>query len=331
MSLLFRGATALRNWLFDQGLKPSVKTGVPVLVVGNLIAGGAGKTPTVLALVDLLQRQGWRVGLISRGYGRQTQGVRHVHPTSEAMDVGDEPLLLARRAQVPVAVGRDRVQAARSLLQAHPEVNLLISDDGLQHRSLHRDLQVLVFDERGTGNGWLLPAGPLRQPLPTACPPDTLVVYNAAQPTTPLPGHLGVRSLQGVVEFSRWRAGEAATADALTQLAERSQHEPIWAAAGIAQPHRFFDLLTKAGVRFQPLPLPDHFDFQANLPWPVGSVLIVTEKDAVKLTEPLLGQAEVWVAPLDFQLDAAFAQALKALMNSLSLYPPTTDHGSPTA
>ena len=230
-----------------------------------------------------------------------------------------------------MTVGRDRVQAARSLLQAHPEVNLLISDDGLQHRSLHRDLQVLVFDERGIGNGWLLPAGPLRQPLPAACPPHTLVVYNAAQPTTPLPGHRGVRALQGVVEWSRWRDGASAKADALTQLAERSQHQPIWAAAGIAQPHRFFDLLTQAGVRFTPLPLPDHFDFQAEVPWPGGAVVIVTEKDAVKLTEPLLDQAEVWVAPLDFQLDAAFAQALKALMNSLSLHPPHIDHGSQTA
>lgn len=337
ISVVYACLVGLRNLAFRQGWRRTQRLPAPVLVVGNLIAGGAGKTPVVLALADLLRQQGWHVGIISRGHGRShdgSDGVTEVSPTHTAAEVGDEPLLLRRRAGVPVVVGRDRVQAGRHLLAAHPEVDLLLSDDGLQHHTLARDIQVIVFDERGAGNGWLLPAGPLREPLPRVVPPATLVLYNASQPSTPLPGHLGRRRLRGVLRWHDWQAGHSAAPSSLHQLAERSRHEETWAAAGIAQPERFFELLRHAGLRIaHALPLPDHHSFAAALPWPAEAPLVlVTEKDAVKLSAATPGIGQVWVVPLDFSLDAPFCDALAALMHFLSLHPKRTPHhGHPPA
>jgi tetraacyldisaccharide 4'-kinase len=225
---------------------------------------------------------------------------------------------------LPVVVGRDRVAAARELLRRHPDVDLLLSDDGLQHHRLPRKAQVIVFDERGVGNGWLLPAGPLREPLPRAVPPSSVVLYNAPAPSTPWPGHLARRSLAGVVSLADWWAGRPASREMLQRLAGRS----VVAAAGLAQPQRFFDMLAAAGLTVQRLPLPDHHDFAA-LPWPADtSDVIVTEKDAVKLQPQATGATQVWVAPLDFDTGRAFDDALLAL-----LPPPRqrTSDGHPTA
>ncbi|MES2890330.1 MAG: tetraacyldisaccharide 4'-kinase [Pseudomonadota bacterium] len=332
LSWVYAALVHLRAWGFRFGLLKSDRLPVPVIVVGNLIAGGAGKTPAVLALTDWLQRQGWRVGIVSRGHGRQEPGCAEVSANSRAIDVGDEPLLLHRRARVPVVVGRARAAAARRLLRAHPDVNLVLSDDGLQHRALHRDVQVLVFDERGAGNGWLLPAGPLREPMPRACPPNSLVLYNAAQASTPLPGHVGRRRLQGVVSWLDWQAGSPASSTALASLAQRSRRVSVWAAAGIAQPERFFDLLRQAGLHITPQPLADHHDFASGPPWPANvPEVVITEKDAVKLKVADLGTTQVWVAPLDFSPDASFFAALATLMQSLSLHPTPPCHGPPPA
>ncbi|HZE91209.1 MAG TPA: tetraacyldisaccharide 4'-kinase, partial [Rhizobacter sp.] len=179
LSWLFRAAVACRRALYTLHISRAVALPVPVLVVGNLIAGGAGKTPTTLALVAMLRTRGWTPGIVSRGYGRQAAGVQLADKKTPASQVGDEPLLMHLRSGVPVAVGADRVAAARMLLDAHPQITLLLSDDGLQHWRLARDAQVIVFDERGAGNGWLLPAGPLREPLPQRVPPRSVVVYNA--------------------------------------------------------------------------------------------------------------------------------------------------------
>ncbi|MFL6661055.1 MAG: tetraacyldisaccharide 4'-kinase, partial [Rhizobacter sp.] len=242
-------------------------------------------------------------------------------PTSRA---GDEPRLLQRRLRMPVVVGRDRTAAARELLRRHPQVDVIVSDDGLQHRRLPRAAQVLVFDDRGVGNGWLLPAGPLREPLPARVPPHSVVLYNAAAPSTPLPGHLARRALRGLVSLLDWWAGAPASPDALRALAGT----PVIAAAGMAFPERFFDMLRAAGLTLRPLPLPDHYPYAA-LPWSADTPdVIVTEKDAVKLDPARAGATRVWVAPLDFEIDAAFEAAL------LSLLPPTTHRtpdGHPTA
>jgi tetraacyldisaccharide 4'-kinase len=283
-------------------------------VVGNVLVGGAGKTPTVLALYKWLVQQGRIPGIVSRGYGGRALGVQEVTPDSLASDVGDEPLLLKLRTQAPVVVGQDRVAAVQALLSQHPDVNIVISDDGLQHLRLKRELQIIVFDARGVGNGWLLPAGPLRQPLLRDVPKRSVVVYNCAAASTPLPGCVATSRLGGAVSWSAWRAGQPATAEAMETLAVFSQSQALWAAAGIAQPERFFNMLRKSGLNIKPLPLPDHHDF-STLPWPSDATdVVITEKDAVKLNHADHAHTRVWVVPLDFRwnddMDLVLRQAL---------------------
>jgi tetraacyldisaccharide 4'-kinase len=198
------------------------------------------------------------------------------------------------------------VAAAQLLLGAHPDLTVLVSDDGLQHRRLARDAQVIVFDERGGGNGWLLPAGPLREPVPAAVPPRSLVVYNASRPSTHLPGHLAERRLRCLAPLADWWAGHPATRAAFAALHGRR----VVAAAGMARPQRFFDMLRAEGLQIDELPLADHHPF-TTLPWPANATdVIVTEKDAVKLRPERMGTTRVWVATLDFEIDAAIASQL---------------------
>lgn len=318
MSLLFGVVVTLHRALYRWRLLKPQAVPVPVIVVGNLIAGGAGKTPTVMALVKYLQVCGYQPGIVSRGHGRRREAaaVMEVLPDTPASEGGDEPLLLRLRLGVPVFVGVDRVAAARAALAAHPGLDILVSDDGLQHRQLPRAAQVVVFDERGAGNGWLLPAGPLREPLTPQPPPRTVVLYNAPQPSTTWPGSVAHRQLAGLVALADWWAGEAATMSCLARLA--ASPVPVLAAAGVAQPERFFSMLRAAGLAITPLPLPDHHAY-ATLPWPAEATdVIVTEKDAVKLRPERLathGAAmRVWVAPLDFQANAAFDAVLQSLL-----------------
>ena len=302
----YGAVTAIRRGLYRHGGLASTRLPVPVVVVGNLVAGGAGKTPAVLAVVTLLERHGWHPGVVSRGYGRTGDAVLAVQPNSDAAEAGDEPLLLRRRAGVPVFVGRHRVAAAQALLLAHPEVDIVVADDGLQHLAMQRDVQIIVFDERGAGNGRLLPAGPLRERpgLPTDA--RTLVLYNAEAATTPLPGYTSTRRLAGIVSLAGWWRGEAATQAALQGLCGR----PVAAASALARPGRFFAMLSAAGVRGPTYTLPDH-DAYATLPWPSDCAdVIVTEKDAVKLRPERPMSADVWVATLDFAPEPAFEAAL---------------------
>lgn len=304
---LYGALIGLRRLAYGTGLLRTRRLPVPVIVVGNLVAGGAGKTPTAMAIVDLLRSRGHTPGIVSRGYGRDDGAPALVGAASSAREVGDEPLLMHLRARVPVAVGADRTAAGQLLLTLHPEVDVIVSDDGLQHWRLARDAQVIVFDERGAGNGWLLPAGPLRERLPARLPPRTVALYNAQRPTTPLPGHLARRSLRGVTRLEDWWAGRAASAGVLEQL--RTQG-PVVAAAGMAHPQRYFEMLRSLGLSVVEMPLPDHHDYE-TLPWPAGTPdVVVTEKDAVKLSPQRAGVTRVWVATLDFEVDNAFAEEL---------------------
>jgi tetraacyldisaccharide 4'-kinase len=306
LSLLYRVLSELHRLPYVTGLRRARHAPRPVIVVGNLVAGGAGKTPTVLALVQQLQALGRRPGVISRGHGRAATGVQLVTRDSSAAEVGDEPLLIHLRSKAPVAVGRDRLAAAQALCEAQPEVDLLISDDGLQHRALARELQVLVFDDRGAGNGRLLPAGPLRERLPRRVPPRTLVLYTHGAASTPLPGVIGRRRLAGLAPLAGWWAGEPADAQAWARLAER----PVWAAAGLARPEPFFAMLEAQGLQLMRLPLPDHARFDP-LPWPDDALdVVVTEKDAVKLHPARCGTTRIWVATLDFDVPTDFAHQL---------------------
>ena len=303
----------------------------PVVVVGNLIVGGAGKTPTTLAVLQALSDAGYTPAVVSRGHGGRhvdASAVTAVRRTSEPAEVGDEPLLIHRRSGRPVVVGRDRVAAAWQLLQAHPEVDVIVSDDGLQHRQLQRDVEVVVFDERGIGNGRLLPAGPLREPFTAAPPPDALVLYNHASPSTSWPGACATRQLRGVWPLQTWLQGGSTPAPLSSLLGRR-----LLAVAGIGVPERFFAALEVAGLNIERLALPDHHDY-ATLPWPAGTPdVITTEKDAVKLAQHAGGGTAIWVVGLDLELPARFVAELLARVAQsprrrprAGATPPSKDH-----
>lgn len=315
LSWCYGAVSALRRSAFEWGWLAAQRAPVPVLVVGNLVAGGAGKTPTVIALVGALRQAGWIPGVISRGHGREGAKAGPVNDDSPASEVGDEPLLIRRRTRVPVWVARRRIDAARGLCAAHADVNVLIADDGLQHLRLARDVQVVVIDERGIGNGLLLPAGPLRQPLPQHVPVNTHVLYNASRASTALPGAIGRRALAGAVALPHWWQGGVAEPGVLHALRGR----PLLAAAGMAVPQRFFDMLRAEGLQVRGLPLADHCAFDM-LPWPAdASDVLVTEKDAVKLPRHLASGPRIWVVALDFHLpDDFIAAVLHNLRLSLS-------------
>ena len=314
LAALYGVVVALRRALYGWGWCRAQTLPVPVIVVGNLIVGGAGKTPTVMAIVRLLRRQGRVPGIVSRGHGRHGAACLEVRSGMPASECGDEPLLLHLRTGAPVVVGRDRVAAARLLLARHPEVNVIVADDGLQHLRLARTAQVLVFDERGAGNGWLLPAGPLREPFAHTVPARSVVLYNAPAASTRWPGNVAQRALAGVVPLAAWWQGQAATLPALMALRGR----PLLAAAGVARPQRFFGMLRDAGLSITPMPLPDHHDFK-TLPWPATTAdVVLTEKDAVKIDPQRIGSTRVWVAALDFAPPPAFNAALLALLPGLA-------------
>jgi tetraacyldisaccharide 4'-kinase len=316
LACLYGAAVATRRELYRRGWFKVGGLPVPVIVVGNRVVGGAGKTPTTLALIDAMRALGWTPGVVSRGHGRRGQapGPVAVRVDSPAALVGDEPLLLARRARVPVWVDRDRAGAARALLQAHPDIDLLLCDDGLQHLGLGRDVELIVYDERGNGNGFLLPAGPLREPpdAPPATPDPALVVYNAAQPSTLLPGPVVERHLAAPMALAHWWQGSAADPATWAAL----QAGTPWLCAGIGQPGRLVAMLAQRGVAVHLQTLPDHFDFAA-LPWPAqAGDVIVTEKDAVKLDPARVARerpaSRVWVVPLEFTLPTSLVDTIQA-------------------
>jgi len=298
---------------------------VPVIVVGNVIVGGAGKTPTVIALVALLRTWGCTPGIVSRGHGRSDAGALLLDATTSAEAAtpaafGDEPLLMHRRTGAPIAVARRRREAAQSLLQAHPEVDVIVADDGLQHHALARDIELVVFDGRGIGNGWPLPAGPLRERASAIWPSGApavprFVLVNGRWPAPPARA-LPVprercfearRGLAGALSLDDWTRGKATSRETLLALRGR----PLLAAAGIGDPERFFAMLEAEGLAITRLPLADHATFDP-LPWPAGTAdVVVTEKDAVKLARRALGSTRVWVATLDFGLPDDLARALR--------------------
>ena len=301
LSLLYGAITALRRRLYRAGTFTTERVDVRVLVVGNVIAGGAGKTPVVIAIVRHLQARDVQVGVISRGYGRRTDDCREVTANADARDVGDEPALIRLATGAPVFVARRRVDAARALLERYPQTRLIVSDDGLQHLALARDIEICVFDDRGTGNGWLLPAGPLRERWPRHC---DLVLHTGARPA--FGGHHGRRALASHALRSD---GERVPLAELAGL-------PVIALAAIAQPEAFFEMLRDRGVVPQRcIALPDHYDFE-DWKQPVGEphTLVCTEKDAVKLWRIA---PDALAVPLVFTPEPAFFAALDAKLSSV--------------
>ena len=305
VSLLFRALSGLRTALYRLGVLKAGRLPVPVIVVGNIFIGGTGKTPLTIWLAQALVEAGFRPGVISRGHGADGQAPRAVTLDSNTLEVGDEPLLIARRAGVPVVVARKRVEAGRALLAAHPEVDVLITDDGLQHYALARDIEVLLFDGRGVGNGWLLPAGPLREGPRRR---RDFTVVNAPEITPRLAAGVGGSPFRmQLVGDSAERLNDPAQRRPLSAFAGQR----VLAAAGIGNPGRFFALLRGAGLAFSELPLPDHYDFRENPFAGVDAdVILITEKDAVKCgqLENLKDDPRLWVVPVTARIDAALAE-----------------------
>ena len=301
VALLFGALAALRRQCYQVGLFKARRVSALVVVVGNVVAGGSGKTPTVIALVRHLQARGVRVGVISRGYGRSARDGREVLIESLISEVGDEPALIRHATLAPVFVAARRFEAAQSLLARYPDTQVIVCDDGLQHLGLQRDLEVCVFDDRGTGNGFLLPAGPLREPWPRAV---DLVLHTGAHPAFD-----GFTAQRALADFAVRADGSRI---ALADLA-RSGAPPLLALAAIAKPNDFFAMLRAQGLILErTLALPDHFGFED---WPghefAGYTLICTEKDAVKLWPQC---PDALAVPLVFLLEPAFLAQFDALL-----------------
>lgn len=300
LGALYGGAMRLREALYDRGILPSARVGAPVVVVGNLTVGGTGKTPLVLHLVETLRAAGRTPGVVSRGYGGEgaSRRVLFVEPGSDPAVVGDEPVLIARRSGAVVAVCPDRVRAARAALDAG--ANILIADDGLQHRRLARDAQIVVIDgARRFGNGRCLPAGPLRSPPGDLARFDLVIVNGDAAP-----GEAGMTLEPGPA----WRL-DGQERRALEAFRGRRVH----AVAAIGHPQRFFATLRAHGLDVVPHPHRDHSVLRASdLTFDDDLPVFITEKDAVKC--PGRADAEIWVVPVDARLDEAAATALARLV-----------------
>ncbi|MEO5671974.1 MAG: tetraacyldisaccharide 4'-kinase [Ramlibacter sp.] len=299
VSLLFGALVILRRLAFRAGLLRRERVPVPVVVVGNVLAGGSGKTPVVIAVLEHLRARGITAGVVSRGYGRESRDCREVTLGSRPEDVGDEPLLLARRCAVPVFVASRRVQAARALLAAYPRTRVIVCDDGLQHLALDRDIEICVFDERGVGNGWLLPAGPLRESWPRKVD----LVLHSGKPA----------GIEGF-DVQRRLGAQAVNAGGQHAALAALNEVPVTAVAGIARPEAFFQMLREQGMQLaDTIALPDHDDFQ-DQPWEASEeTLVCTEKDAVKLWAM---RPDAWVVALLVDIAPAFWAAFDLLLDA---------------
>ena len=294
-SVLFRIAVALRRLMYWLRLAPSAHPGIPVIVVGNLVAGGSGKTPLVIWIAEHLKRKGWSPAIVSRGYGAHIEGPRAATIADDAAAVGDEPIVLSRRSGCPVWVGADRVAVIAALRAVHPDVNVVVLDDGLQHYRLRRDIEIAVVDARGFGNGFLLPAGPLREPASRLRSVDAVVSHGSA-----VKGYA-----MRLVGAELHRMTDAADRRPASAFAGQKVH----AVAGIGEPNRFFLHLARLGVKLAPHPFPDHHRFTPQeLDFGDDAAVLMTEKDAVKLRR--VAQPNWWVLPVTAELDAAFGDWL---------------------
>ena len=304
-SWLFRITSALRRTLYRGGLLARTPPGIPVIVVGNVTLGGTGKTPLVIWLVQALRERGWHPGIISRGYGGADATVREVAPDADPAQAGDEPVLLARSG-APVWIGADRNAAARGLLAAHPQTDVLVSDDGLQHYALARAIEIVVIDgARGFGNGALLPAGPLREPVARINAADAVVV-NGGEPVA--------RLFAGTPPpiFAMRLTGER-----LVNLAEPSRSigaaalrgKRVHALAGIGNPARFFVALRALGLDPVCHPFPDHHRYSADeLRLTEADAIVMTDKDAIKCHR--IADARMWRLPVAAEVEPGLIELI---------------------
>ncbi|HRK56616.1 MAG TPA: tetraacyldisaccharide 4'-kinase [Burkholderiaceae bacterium] len=332
LSLLTGLLRRFQRMRYRRGLSQPKRLPVPVVVVGNLYAGGTGKTPLVMALATALRERGFHPGVISRGYGARGREARLVDPESSAQDVGDEPLLIAQKLGIAVAIGRDRHAAGTLLLSAYPSCDVILCDDGLQHQRLARDLELALIHSLGLGNGWLLPAGPLRDNPDRLKEVDAVVFHGDHQdiPVTRVYSpFFRMRTQPGEVYAlqdpqRRIRLGELASEQA------RSGTRLI-AAAGIGLPERFFASLRAAGLEIDTIALPDHARFEQN---PFANktfdCALITEKDAVKCRKhpAMAADGRICVVSQSTWLEPALVDFVIARLQRCTNQ--ATDHGLST-
>jgi tetraacyldisaccharide 4'-kinase len=298
LAAIFAGLGGLRRGLYRNGLLRRVRLPVPVIVVGNITAGGTGKTPLTIALVDALRARGFRPGVVSRGHGARQRAPLRVRPDSDPAQVGDEPCLIAQTTGAPVVVARDRAAAARLLLAGPDAPDVVIADDGLQHYRLGRDIEICVIDgERRFGNGRLLPAGPLREPATRAAACDFRVVNGGAA----APGETAM-TLTGD------EAVALSAASARRKLGDFARQR-VHGVAGIGNPGRFFARLRAAGLDAIEHAFADHHAFSAaDLRFGDELPVLMTQKDAVKCAA--FADERMWTVPVRAQLPEAFFDAV---------------------
>ncbi|GIU08036.1 MULTISPECIES: tetraacyldisaccharide 4'-kinase [unclassified Shewanella] len=305
LSLLFAVITGCRRQLFRLGLKKAIKFPVPVIIVGNITVGGSGKTPTVIYLIELLRKHGFNPGVISRGYGVEIDGVRAVLPEDTPSSVGDEPAMIVSRTGVPMVVGAKRVDAANLLLEKF-DVDIIISDDGLQHYQLGRDIELIILDgERRLGNGMLLPSGPLREGAWRLQTVDHIIVNG---------GDAQSGEQQMLLEPTKWLPVSSKHDESLPPTLS----QPLVAMAGIGNPQRFFDTLQAQGYCVEHAQaFDDHSTYSetalnqlAN-----GRLLVMTEKDAVKCRD--FAKDNWWYLAVDAKLSPSFDKQLLAKIDRL--------------
>ena len=314
LSQVYRLLAFSHKALYKIGVFKTHKVSVPVVVVGNIVTGGGGKTPTVIALMQHLQAQNIKVGVISRGYGRISTACLEVNPDSALSDVGDEPVVLLLACSAPIFVAESRFEAASTLLKTYPNTQVIISDDGLQQHAMQHDIAITVFDDRGIGNGMLLPAGPLRES--TVKSHNSLVLHTGNKAVklanTAAPQFTARRA---IASYSLRSDGGKVHFDGLKTAAK-----PLLALAGIANPEAFFAMLRHAGLNLaETLALSDHYNFDSVLgnkyaDYSQKYTVLCTVKDAVKLWQIDPG---VLAVPLDFSPEPAFFAAFDAMLKPL--------------
>ena len=304
LSIVFRAAVALRRACYRLGVFRVITLPVPVVVIGNITVGGTGKTPLVLWLVGFLRARGMRPGIVSRGYGGKSRAPRPVTPASDAATCGDEAVMLSRCCNAPVWIGADRAAAAQALLAASPGCDVIVSDDGLQHYRLARDVEIVVVDgRRGAGNGLMLPAGPLREPPTRLAAADAIIVNvseSAAVGLKAITPAAYAMSLAGNEFYNLFNPERRAGP-------EYFRSRRVHAVAGIGRPQRFFEHLRRLGLNFTAHHFPDHHEFApADLAFGDADCIVMTEKDAVKCRR--FAHEIFWVLPVTAEVDAAFGE-----------------------
>ena len=306
-SLVFRLLVFLRRLGYALRLLQSTRAGIPVVAIGNLTVGGSGKTPLAIHVAELLKARRWSPAIVSRGYGGTVKGPRGVTLASDPAEVGDEPVLMARRSGCPVWVGAERAAVIAALRQEHADCDVVILDDGLQHYALRRDIEIAVVDARGFGNGFMLPAGPLREPKTRLWTVDAVIAHG----TDRVKGY--AMKLEGEEVH---RATDARERRPLESFAGQRVH----AVAGIGDPERFFLHLARHGVKVVPHPFPDHHPFRArDLEFGDEAPVLMTEKDAVKCKR--FAKPQHWILPVRAAPDPAFDQWLLRRLGELGHRP----------